>query len=233
MATNAQQISLAIKKEIQSKIPIPQIKKGVESAAQKAIEIIRNRTMRGIDVNGKRLPGKKFHYVLKSKQTGKITLVPSYFMKKSTGAGLAELKKDKVTTEFEALGSPSHGRLTGQLFSGMRYQITQNADFKDKISGSFRIYVESSQAKKLEWLASDTGATKLNTKRGRGVKGKGQTMGFFSDKNSPKRSYQKAKREIWGLSINLAARNKEIREIEGAFLKELKYISRSADVKIS
>lgn len=213
---NNQQITILVEKQLKKYIDPNKIKVANALAAQKLIDIIQDRTSKGLDKNYKRLPAKKFDYKI-----GKYTKVPNYWKRKAND--LNSLLKGKETTGFKANKSPNHGRLTGQLFSDMSFLVTQFADFGGKISASFRIFVRERSAKKLQWLRSTTGAT-----RWKGVY-KGQ---FFSSKDTPKKIYTKPSRDIWGLSDNATKRESELAIVRETFLKGLGINPKSVEIKV-
>ena len=213
---NNQQITILVEKQLKKYIDPNKIKVANALAAQKLIDIIRDRTSKGLDKNYKRMPAKKFDYKI-----GKYVKIPNYWKRKATD--LQSLLKGKSTTGFKANKYPNHGRLTGELFSDMSFLVTQFADFGNKISASFRIFVRERSAKKLEWLKSTTGAT-----RWKGVYG-GQ---FYSTKSMKKRTYTKPSRDIWGLSDNATKRENELNQVRETFLKGLGINPKSVMIKV-
>ena len=148
--------------------PVSDVKKGVEAMAVKAIDVMRERTNQGYDVNGKRF--------------AKYSKSYEKYKKKYIRSG------SKVS-EFGASKMPSHIRLSGALFSAMTYDIIQYyQDFAKKgeqISTSFRMRIKPAEEKKVAWLLAETGA--VRTRKGKKTYKKA-SRDFFGLSDAPSRA---------------------------------------------
>lgn len=143
---NLQQIiSNSFENMLNKEFSSSKVKKAVQAMADDSIAIMRERTMKGIDANGKRFA--KFS--------------KSYLKRKPY-----LIRKGAKVNEFAAKGMPSHIRLSGALFGAMKNQLIQYAQFSEnKINSSYRLYIDASQDKKVQGLLSDTGV--VRTKKGK------------------------------------------------------------------
>jgi len=118
-------------------------------------KIWQERTMAGIDVDGRRLPKLRKNY--RKFKTDYIR-------------GRRKLKRNSRTTKWKAKGVPNHGRLTGQLFSGTKFtpiNASQSLTLvrnKLIVFGGVQVSVPNNYNKdKYEWLASNRGANKYKS----------------------------------------------------------------------
>ena len=136
--------------------------------AEKALDVMRERTNQGYDVKGKR-----FAKYIKSYEKYKKKYIRS-------GAKVSEYGANKL---------PSHIRLSGALFKALTYDIIQYyQDFAkkgEKISTSFRLKVKPSEEKKIFWLLAETGA--VRTKKGKKTYKKA-SRDFFGLSDAPSRA---------------------------------------------
>lgn len=175
-------ITMKYENLVKELFPVATVQNGVNAMAKTAIEVMRNRTNQGIDVNGKRFAPLTDRY---KKYKAKY------------------IKKGRKVNEFGATKLPNHIRLSGALFGAMKTQVIQYAQFNNlKLDTAFRLYIDSSQAKKVEGLLSDTGA--VRTKTG-------------------KKTYKKASRNFFGIASIGTRADAEKDKIIGAFIKSLKY----------
>lgn len=140
-----QQINTQFMNDVQKAFPVAKVQKAVEKMADEAISIMRERCNQGIDVNGKRFaPYSKAYAKYKKKY----------------------IKSGTKVNEFGATRMPNHIRLSGALFGAMKRQIiayAQNFNKNDKISTSFRLYIDGSQEKKVKGLLATTGRNKYKS----------------------------------------------------------------------
>ena len=175
-------ITMKYENLVKELFPVATVQAGVNAMAKTAIEVMRDRTNKGYDVNGKRFAPLSQSY--------------QYYKKRY-------IKKGKKVNEFAATKLPNHIRLSGALFGAMKTQVIQYAQFNNlKLDTAFRLYVDSSQSKKVKNLLSDTGV--VRTRKG-------------------KKTYKKAVRNFFGIGTvgNRAEMEKD--KIIGAFIKSLKY----------
>ena len=175
-------ITMKYENLVKELFPVATVQAGVNAMAKTAIEVMRDRTIKGYDVNGKRF--------------APLTQAYQYYKKRY-------IKKGRKLNEFAATKLPNHIRLSGALFGAMKTQVIQYAQFNNlKLDTAFRLYVDSSQSKKVKNLLSDTGVVK--TRKG-------------------KKTYKKAVRNFFGIGTvgNRAEMEKD--KIIGAFIKSLKY----------
>jgi len=197
----SEQVELIINKGIDKVITRSKLITATNAAANEAINIIRERANQGIDLNGKRFP----------KLSEKEPFQYSYGFQKRTN--LSKLLRGKRTTAFQAVKAPNHMRLTGQMFSAMKFALSGVKMSAREIIGSFLLTLKSDQTKKIKWLAATTGAT-----RGWGGRGK-------------KTVYSKPSRVWFGICTSAARRKKELDRIKKVFLSKLGLSTGTARVK--
>lgn len=145
MANYQQIISNSFENMLKKEFGSSKVKNAVQKMADDSIAIMRERTMKGIDANGKRF--------------AKFT--KSYLKQKPR-----LIRKGVGINEFSAKGMPSHIRLSGALFGAMKNQVIQYAQFsQDKINSSYKVYIDATQDKKMQGLLSSTGY--VRTKKGK------------------------------------------------------------------
>lgn len=140
-----QQINTQFVNDLNKAFPVAKVQKAVDAMANDAIKIMQERCNSGIDVNGKRF---------------------AKFTKSYMKAKLKYVKNGKKVNEFAAKKLPNHLRLSGALFGAMKSQViayAQNFGKNDKISTSFRLYIDSSQEQKVKGLLSTTGRNKFKS----------------------------------------------------------------------
>lgn len=180
MATTRQIITNQFKSLVKERFATSKVEKAVNAMANEAINVIIERTNQGIDVNGKKF--------------AKLTNKYQKYKKKYISSG-AKVSK------FGATKIPNHIRLSGALLASLTYDVIQYAQFTmPKISTAFRLRVKPNQEKKIEWLASETGA--VRTRKG-------------------KKTYKKASRQFFGLSTAPNRIAKEQDRVIGAFVTSM------------
>lgn len=123
-------LSSRINKTIAEQYSITQLKNAFTRASIELVEVMRDRTSAGIDVNSKRLKGYKRSYREFKKRyiDGKVKYrTRKKTVKRSTALRYRDLQD---TTRFKARKLPNHGRLTGKTFSSWKAltpKVTRNS----------------------------------------------------------------------------------------------------------
>jgi len=152
---NKQTISGIIYTTLMKRFSSSRIKTALNVAAKETINIIRERTQAGIDVDGKRLPALSPKYLAWKKKyvSGRL---------KGRKGGAPKLGHLGETTEWQATKTPAHIRLTGKTFSDMSYKLLRYAPVGQGSSSiTYQIYILKRSARKIAWLADMKKARKF------------------------------------------------------------------------
>lgn len=112
------------------------VNKGLDAMGKEAVQIMRNRTLEGVDVTGK--PFQK--------------LTPKYAVRKQKFiAGKSKRKAGGLP--YRAKGMPNFMRLTGELFDDMAYSVTKQTRFVgNNLTLKFRLFIRPRSAAKAHGL---------------------------------------------------------------------------------
>ncbi len=147
--TNRQNIKavleLAVNKELNRLKP--QIKRGNEAMGKTAIDLIRDRTDRGIDANGKRLPKLSALY-----REFKRKFAAGKIKKSKRGRHGEYAKMFRARNKWRARKVPNHGRLSGRTLSAMTSKANVPKIRDTDITASFSIFIRSDRDKIITFL---------------------------------------------------------------------------------
>lgn len=131
--------------------------KGLQAVGKEAIRLIRDRTRRGIDREGKRIPALTRNY-----RQAKLNMI----------RGKWRFPRGPRDSQFRAKSVPNHGRLTGHFFGKMGWVISQ---------GKLILVLKDNLAKnKAKWLES----TKGKARNGRSYSKRSRKIWGLADPNT-------------------------------------------------
>ena len=135
-----QQITAQFTDALNKQFTTAKLAKAADAMGKEAVEIMRERTDRRVDVNYSAFKDYKPRY----KQ-----FKARYIAGKVSSKTKAHYGKK---TKYAAKSVDDKMRLTGQLFSDMSYSVNQAAKFGEKFSFSFRLFIAQRSAKKAQGL---------------------------------------------------------------------------------
>lgn len=119
------------------------VNKGLDAMGKEAVQIMRNRTLAGLDVNGKPF----------DKYTAKYETWKTRYIRGKIKWGIRGGKPKPVGLAYRAKRMPDFMRLSGELFDDMTYSITKQTRFVgNSIAMKFRLFIKSRSAGKAEGL---------------------------------------------------------------------------------
>jgi hypothetical protein len=135
-----QQITAQFTDALDKAVSVATLKKAADKMGKEAVEIMRERTGRNLDVN----------YNSFKEYSKKYAAFKKRYI--AGGGGAKTRRNIGAQTKYKAKKVNDKMRLSGKLFSDMTYTVTQNAKFSTKFSLSFRLFIAQRSAKKAEGL---------------------------------------------------------------------------------
>lgn len=119
------------------------VNKGLDAMGKEAVQIMRNRTLEGVDVTGKPF----------LKHTAKYEAWKTRYIRGKIKWGIRGGKPKPVGLAYRAKAMPNHIRLTGQLFDDMAYTISKQTRFVgNSLTLKFKLFIKQRSAAKAHGL---------------------------------------------------------------------------------
>lgn len=149
-------VTLAFKERFNRDIDPIKKRNAVDEAAKETIRVIRERTLDGIDLNGRKFAKLKKEYRARKASKKRREKMIARALKQFGGR----------STRYKAKGVPDFMRLTGQLLNDISYIVTDvHQNVKNEIQYKYNVFIKKRSARKAKWLASTKGANKYKSYR--------------------------------------------------------------------